>query len=374
MRLTPMTAVSVLAMALFSVGCGSEKPDSDADKANTDGSTPHAESDKPDASGEKSNGEYADAAGPPSEQVKSMFGGVKAEIISAKNPITPAKVELGRMLYYDDRISANGTISCNSCHKLDNYGVDSLPTSPGHDGTLGGRNSPTVYNAAAHVAQFWDGREADVEAQAKGPVLNPVEHGLEDGAQVEEIIKSIPGYAPLFAEAFPGEEDPITFDNFARAIGAFERKLVTKGRWDSWLAGEGAALTGQEKAGLDLFIETGCVTCHMGPYFGGSIYQKLGAIEPFHTADMGRFAVTQNEAEMNFFKVPGLRNVAETGPYLHDGSVGSLEEMVTIMAKHQLGKELTTAQVTDMVAFLKSLTGKIPDEYIKRPMLPEDEG
>lgn len=315
----------------------------------------------------------AKPAGPPSPEVKSMFGPGAVEFASAKNPITPAKVELGRMLYYDARMSANGTISCNSCHKLDSYGVDNLPRSPGHDGTLGGRNSPTVYNAAAHVAQFWDGRAEDVEAQAKGPVLNPVEHGLQSGDQVVEIIKGIPGYAPLFAEAFPGEEDPITFDNFALAIGAFERKLVTRGRWDRWITGEGTALTAQEKAGLDTFIETGCATCHMGPYFGGSIYMKMGAMESYHTEDLGRFAVTQNEAEKNFFKVPGLRNVAETGPYLHDGSIGSLDEVVNIMAKHQLGKNLTPEQTADIIAFLKALTGKIPEEYIKMPELPPSE-
>lgn len=372
MRSTFTAVAFSLALILAAGGCGkadTHDHDHDHDHETDEHETPAAHA-------ETGGGTPAEAAGstaPTPEEAKAMFGGVKMELVSAKNPITPAKIKLGRMLYYDERISANGTISCNSCHKLDNYGVDSLPTSPGHDGTLGGRNSPTVYNAAAHIAQFWDGRESDVEGQAKGPVLNPVEHGLESGEQVEEILKGIPGYAPLFAEAFPGEEDPITFDNFALAIGAFERKLVTKGRWDAYLEGEGAALTDQEKAGLETFIDTGCVTCHMGPYFGGLIYQKLGAIQPYHTDDMGRFAVTQNEAEKNFFKVPSLRNVAETGPYLHDGSVESLEEMIALMGRHQLGKQLTPQQIEDIAAFLKSLTGKIPTEYIKRPALPDED-
>jgi cytochrome c peroxidase len=253
---------------------------------------------------------------------------------------------------------------------LDKYGVDNLPTSPGHDGTLGTRNSPTVYNAAAQISQFWDGRAEDVEAQAKGPMLNPAEHGMTGSEQVVKILKGIPGYAPLFAEAFPGEADPITFDNFALAIGAFERKLVTRGNWDRWIAGEGSALKAQEKAGLDAFIEVGCTTCHVGAYFGGNTYMKMGTVVPYPSTDVGRFEVTKNEADKYAFKVPGLRNVAETGPYLHDGSIASLDEVVMLMGKHQLGKDLTPTQVSDIVAFLKALTGKIPTDYIKMPELP----
>jgi cytochrome c peroxidase len=309
-------------------------------------------------------------AGPASATVKNMFGQVTAEVASAGNPLTPEKIALGRMLFYDARLSASGTISCNSCHQLDNFGVDGKPVSEGHDGSLGTRNSPTVYNAAGQLAQFWDGREPDVENQAKGPVLNAVEHGMDDGAAVEKVLKGIPGYGPLFAAAFPGQAEPITFDNFALAIGAFERKLTTYGRWDRWLAGDGTAITQQEKAGLDVFVETGCATCHMGTNLGGSLFQKMGLVEAFHTADLGRYEVTQNEAEKNFFKVPGLRNIAQTGPYLHDGSVASLEQVTEIMAKHQLGKTLTPQQIADVTAFLKALTGKIPEEYIAKPELP----
>jgi len=310
------------------------------------------------------------AAGPPTAEIKAMFGSMPREMTSPDNPITPEKVALGRMLYYDDRMSKSGDISCNSCHVLDKYGVDGLATSPGHDGTLGARNSPTVYNAALQFVQFWDGREPTVEAQALGPILNPVEHGMPDGAAVETILRGIPEYAPLFAAAFPGEEQPITFQNVGQAIGAFERKLVTRGNWDRWLMGDGSALTVQEKRGLDAFIQTGCTTCHMGPDVGGSLYQKLGLLKPYDTADLGRYDVTHQDQDKFFFKVPLLRNVAETGPYLHDGSIETLEETVRIMADYQLGKTLTDQQVADMVAFMKALTGKIDEEYIAKPALP----
>jgi len=315
-------------------------------------------------------GDDTAAAGPPTPEIKNLFGQMPAEMTSASNPLSEDKIALGRMLYYDARVSANGTISCNSCHVLEEFGVDGLPTSPGHDGSLGTRNSPTVYNAALQVAQFWDGREPDVEAQSKGPVLNPVEHGLADAAAVEKILEGIPGYAPLFAAAFPGEADPVTFDNFALAVGAFERKLVTRGKWDRWLVGDGTALNKQERRGLQAFIDVGCTTCHMGPNLGGSLYQKLGLVEAYPTADLGRFDATKNEAEKHFFKVPLLRNIAETGPYLHDGSIESLDEVTVLMARHQLGKTLTPQQVTDVGVFLKALTGKIPAEYIAKPELP----
>ena len=312
------------------------------------------------------------AAGPPSQQIKTLFGTMPREMTSPANPITPEKVKLGRMLYYEDRLSASGDISCNSCHILDEYGVDGNATSPGHDGTLGARNSPTVYNAALQVAQFWDGRAADVEEQAKGPLLNPIEHGVKDEAELVAILKGIPGYAPLFAAAFPGEEDPITLDNVAKAIGAFERKLVTRGRWDRWLVGDGTALTVKERRGVETFMEVGCTTCHMGPNVGGSLFQKLGLVEPYPTDDLGRYEVTKNEQDKYVFKVPLLRNVAETGPYMHDGSVDSLRTVVTLMAKHQLGKTLTPQQTDDILAFLEALTGKIPADYIAEPERPAD--
>jgi cytochrome c peroxidase len=285
-------------------------------------------------------------------------------------PAADAVATLGKSLYFDARLSVNDTISCNSCHRLDKFGQDSEPTSPGHDGTRGGRNSPTTLNASLQFVQFWDGRAADVEAQALGPVLNPVEMGMADGAAVAAKIKGIAGYGPLFAAAFPGEADAVTFDNIGKAIGAYERTLLTPGRWDRYLGGDLTALTDAEKAGLDTFVATGCTACHSGVLLGGHMYNKIGLVQPYLTTDRGRAEVTGNEADAFFFKVPMLRNIAETGPYFHDGSVATLNDAVTLMARHQLGKELTPEEVTSIVTFLGALTGDVDAAKVAPPMLP----
>ena len=297
----------------------------------------------------------------------AAFAPLPANMNGDKKP-TDAQIKLGHQLYFDVRMSKNQDIACNSCHQLDKYGVDNQPRSKGHKGQLGGRNSPSVYNAAGHIAQFWDGRAADVEEQAKGPVLNPVEMALPSAAQAEKVLKSIPGYAPLFSAAFPGEKDPITFDNFAKAIGAFERQLVTPGRWDKFLAGDTSALSDDEKKGLNTFVKTGCTTCHAGPYVGGAMYQKAGLVKPWpNTEDKGRFDVTKKEADKFFFKVPSLRNVAKTAPYFHDGATAKLSDAVKMMAEHQLGKTLGDDEVKSIVAFLGALTGELPARWIKAP-------
>lgn len=281
-------------------------------------------------------------------------------------------MNLGRQLYYEKRLSKNHDISCNSCHDLANYGVDvrtpGAKTSSGHRAAMGDRNSPTVYNAALHFAQFWDGRAADVEEQAKGPVLNPVEMAMPDEASVLAVLKSIPAYEPLFKSAFPDDADPITYDNMAKAIGAFERKLVTKAPVDDFLGGKTDAIDTQQQRGLALFVDAGCIACHAGSNFGGQMYQKLGLLKPYTTADEGRFKVTKAESDKFMFKVPSLRNIAKTAPYLHDGSLATLEETVAMMAEHQTAKgKLTDAEKADLVAFLGALTGEIPQEYIKEP-------
>lgn len=284
------------------------------------------------------------------------------------NPITPEKVELGRLLYYDARLSKNHDVSCNSCHQLDKFGVDGEPTSPGHKGVRGGRNSPTSYNAALHIAQFWDGRAADVEAQAKGPVLNPVEMAMPDEATVVSVLKSVPGYEAKFKAAFPDAADPITYDNMANAIGAFERKLVTPSPWDAFLKGDKDALTAEQKRGFIAFSEAGCVTCHSGVGMGGGMYMKLGLVEPWpNQADQGKFDQTGVEGDKMMFKVPSLRNIEKTGPYFHDGQTKELSTAVKMMAKHQLGKELTDEQATSITIFLGALTGTPDAEYIKEP-------
>ncbi len=268
-------------------------------------------------------------------------------------------VSLGKKLYMDTRFSKNKKMSCNSCHNLSTFGVDNEPTSPGHEGKRGNRNSPTVLNASLHIAQFWDGRAADVEAQALGPVLNPGEMGLSSAAEVEQIIAADKEYPTMFKAAFPGESTPITFANFGKAIGSFERTLVTPSRYDEFAAGKADALTVEEKKGLKKFIDSGCTACHMGATFGGGMYQKLGLVKPYETKDLGRYEVSKNESDKFVFKVPSLRNVAETGPYFHDGSVKDLSTAVKLMGTHQLGKELSDDDVKSLVTFLKALTGNI---------------
>jgi len=304
------------------------------------------------------------------ERAQVLLGTLPSEVPNPANPVTPAKIELGRMLYYDERLSKNHDVSCNTCHLLDRFGVDGTATSTGHRGQQGDRNAPTVYNAALHIAQFWDGRAADVEEQAKGPVLNPVEMAMPSEAATVAVLASIPGYAPLFTAAFPEDEEPITYDNMARAIGAFERRLMTPAAYDAFLAGDDDALSDAQLAGLDVFLTSGCIVCHQGPALGGQLYQKLGLVKPYPTDDPGRAAVTGDEADRQFFKVPSLRNVVQTGPYLHDGSIERLEDVIHIMAVHQLGIELGEQKEAAIRTFLDALSGSADATLIARPELP----
>lgn len=305
----------------------------------------------------------------------ALFGTLPDDFAGEGRKPSAEKIDLGRKLYWDERLSKDDTVSCNSCHKLMEYGVDGQATSPGVGGTLGGRNSPTVYNAGGHLAQFWDGRAADLEEQAKGPILNPIEMGMADGDAVMKKLEAIPGYPELFKAAFPNDPTPMSYGNLGKAIAAFETGLVTKDSpYDKYLGGQADALTEQQLEGYDLFVSTGCNSCHGGALFGGQMYQKLGVVEPWETKDLGRFEATKKEEDKYFFKVPSLRNVAKTAPYLHDGSVATLDEMVKKMAKHQLGKDLGPGEVNKIVAFLETLTGEIPREYAKKPELPGLDG
>ncbi len=299
---------------------------------------------------------------------QKLFGTLPKVAENKDNPITDEKVALGKALYFDTILSKNQTESCNTCHNLDTYGVDNNPVSPGDKkGTFGGRNSPTVLNAALHIAQFWDGREPDVEAQAGGPVLNPVEMGMSSDKEVVERLSKVDAYKEMFAKAFPNDKVAITYDNMKKAIGAFERKLITPSRFDDYLAGNDAALSDMEKKGLKLFIDKGCTACHNGAVLGGTTFQKFGVFGNYwdltksKKIDNGKFDVTKNEADKYVFKTPSLRNVAKTYPYFHDGSVAELDNAVKIMAKAQLNQDLTDDETKAIVAYLNSLTGKIPE-------------
>jgi cytochrome c peroxidase len=283
-----------------------------------------------------------------------------------------AKIDLGRMLYYDARLSRSQTISCSSCHPLSAYGADGKATSDGHGGQRGTRNSPTVYNAALQFAQFWDGRAPDVEKQAQGPMLNPVEMAMRSEKAVAAVLKSMPGYVTAFRQAFPGDKDPVTFRHASEAIGLFERGLITPSRWDKFLKGDQTALTPEEKAGFNRFVATGCDTCHVGTLVGGGAFQKLGVMKEYpDTSDPGRYQVTQNQGDRMVFKVPSLRNVAMTAPFFHNGKVATLQDAVSQMAEYQTGRQLALADRDAIVTWLKSLTGEINAAYIKQPDLPK---
>ncbi|MEL7937295.1 cytochrome-c peroxidase [Pseudomonas delhiensis] len=284
-----------------------------------------------------------------------------------------AQVELGRQLFFEPRLSASHVISCNTCHNIGTGGADNVPASSGHAWQKGARNSPTVFNAVFNVAQFWDGRAKDLEEQAKGPVQNPVEmHNTPKN--VEAALKSMPEYVAAFGKAFPGDKQAVSFDNMARALQAFESTLITPdSRFDQYLKGDDKALDAKEKKGLQAFMSAGCISCHNGVNLGGQAYFPFGLVKKpdasiLPSGDKGRFAVTKTQNDEYVFRAAPLRNVALTAPYFHSGQVWDLEEAVTIMGTAQLGKQLDAGEVGDIVAFLKTVTGKQPQ--VQYPLLP----
>ena len=292
--------------------------------------------------------------------------------ISAPAPVqgvTALRVNLGRRLYYDTHLSVNNSLSCNSCHDLARYGVDpGRAVSLGHDQKPGGRNSPTVYNAVLEFAQFWDGRAPTLSAQAAGPMTNPVEMGMPGPAAVIAVLRANPEYVKMFRKAYPASKDPLTMDNVTDAIASFESGLVTPARWDDYLRGNRQALSEEEKAGLEIYLASGCASCHAGAAMGGNSYQKLGAFRDWpDQSDRGRFDVTGEQRDAMYFKVPMLRNVAETGPWFHDGKVKSLDEAVLLMGEYQCGRTLNPSDVHLIVAFLQALTGPLPSGYVQPP-------
>lgn len=289
----------------------------------------------------------------------AVFASLKAHIQKADTPEKQAKKKLGQMLYLDKNLSKARDISCNSCHKLDSFGVDSLATSPGHKGQLGDRNSPTTFNSSLHLSQFWDGRAKDLKEQATGPMQNPVEMALASEDEIIQRVKENAEYPALFKKAFPSKDSPVSIDSVAEAIAYFEESLITPAPFDDYLEGDLAALNEEQKKGLKTFVEIGCTACHSGVLLGGSMYQKLGLVKAYTTKDTGRHKATGKDADKYFFKVPTLRNIEKTGPYLHDGSIESLDEVVAVMGEYQLGRQLTKDEVDSIVSFLGSLTGEL---------------
>lgn len=289
------------------------------------------------------------------------------------NPATADKIALGTMLYFDPRLSVTHSISCASCHNIGLGGADNSPTSAGFHGTRGGRNSPTVFNAVYNFAQFWDGRAKDLEEQAGGPMVNPVEMASPK-QHVAEQLAALPKYRTDFARAFPGEATPVTLANAQKAIAVFEATLITPNApFDRFLRGEATALDANQKAGLTLFMDKGCSACHAGVNMGGTMYAKFGAVAAPDAryrpvGDKGRGGVTGKAADDYFFKVPSLRNIALTAPYFHTGAEQDLAKVVDVMARAQLGQTLTPAENAAIVAFLHSLTGDQP--RIVTPQLP----
>ncbi|MBM4180210.1 MAG: cytochrome-c peroxidase [Betaproteobacteria bacterium] len=288
--------------------------------------------------------------------------------IQAHKPKNPAMVELGKKLYFDPRLSRSGIMSCNTCHNLSMGGTDNIPTSVGDRWQQGPINAPTVLNSSLNLAQFWDGRAKDLKAQAGGPIANPGEMAFTHELAVD-VLNSIPAYKAEFKKAFG--KDKVNIDMVTDAIAAFEETLVTPdSRFDKWLKGDKKALTAQEKAGYELFKNSGCTACHYGPAMGGQSFQKMGLVKEYDTKNkaQGVAGLTGKDADRMKFKVPTLRNVEMTYPYFHDGAVWTLEEAVDIMGKLQLGRTYSKDEIAQIVAFLKTLTGKQPD--FKLPILP----
>mgnify|MGYP000630609206 FL=1 len=289
------------------------------------------------------------------------------------NPATPEKVKLGTMLYFESRLSESHTINCNSCHAIGHGGVDMLETSVGHRWQQGGRNAPTVLNSVFNTAQFWDGRAADLQEQAGGPIINPIEMASSHQHAIE-MLRKIPGYQEQFKAAFPDDPDPVNIDNVLKAIALFEATLITPhAPFDRYLRGEENAMTAEQKEGLRLFIDQGCASCHNGINVGGGMYAPFGVVERpgadfLPPTDKGRFEVTKSVDDEYVYKVPTLRNIALTPPYFHTGKSWDLRQAVAVMSSTQLGAELTDEEVGKITAFLHALTGDQPQ--VVYPVLP----
>jgi cytochrome c peroxidase len=334
-------------------------------------------------SGKKESTKVVTAAAPVEDSTltiaRNFFKQLPAVAENIDNKVTPAKVQLGKVLYYDSRLSRTGNNSCNSCHNLETNGVDNKVTSTGDAGKKGLRNSPTVFNAALNNMQFWDGRAKDVEEQAGMLILNHTEMAIPHKGFLIERLNGIKFYKDMFKTAFPGEAKPITYGNLQKAIAAFERTLLTPSRFDKYMQGDVNAITPEEKEGLRFFVTSGCVGCHYGVGIGGGTMQRFGLVTDYSTLtnskvyDEGRETLTKDKGDKEVFKVSGLRNIAGTSPYFHDGSIANLDSAVKIMGKAQLNTDLSDVQINKIVAFLNTLSGDvsaeaktIPPELLKK--------
>lgn len=309
------------------------------------------------------------------QKATEAFKPLPADMATAQSPLPKARVELGRKLFFDPRLSADGTIACATCHRPALYGTDALPKSIGVKHRPNARNAPTVLNAALQFTAHWTGNRADVEDQATQALIGHASFGNPDYAAVVRKIKAMPDYPEAFRQAFPDVPDPIQPNNWGKAIGAYERTLVSSAPFDAFLNGRTKALSGQARRGLSTFLEVGCASCHNGTGVGGDTFKKFGVFEDYwkqtgsRIIDEGRFKDTKNEADKFIFKVPSLRNVAMTPPYFHDGSVTDLARAIRIMGKLQLRKDLNDRQIDDLIAFLQCLTGPLPKQFATEPVL-----
>jgi cytochrome c peroxidase len=309
-------------------------------------------------------------------QAKTHFAPLPRAWGTSEFPTSPERVALGRMLFFDPRLTIEGNVSCATCHQPAFYGTDALPKSIGVQHRQHFRNAPSTLNAALNIAEHWRGDRKNLEDQALQALTSPISSGHTDSAAVIAKVRAIKGYAPLFAKAFPKSPNVMTADNLAVAIGAYERTLATPAPFDAFLRGDTQALSPAAKAGLHKFMTLGCSGCHSGAGVGGGTYQKFGVVEDYwkgtgsHEIDKGRFDVTKNPADMYVFRVPSLRNVAMTAPYFHDGSVQRLPDAVRIMGRVQLGVTLTEDDTQEIESFLESLTGELPPDFRNVPVLP----
>ena len=309
------------------------------------------------------------------KQAQEIFKSLPKDMATSEFPVTKPRVELGRMLFFDPRFAIDANVSCATCHQPTLYGTDGLTKSIGVQQRRQPRNAPTILNSAMNI-NHWRGDRDSVEDQAVKALIAPVNTGQPDEKAVLDRLALIPGYAPLFKAAFPDDAAPTTLQNMAKAIGSYERTLVSRSPFDAYLAGDLSALSPTARAGLEKFIATGCVACHEGVGVGGGMFQKFGVLEDYwkatgsQTIDKGRIDVTKNPDDLYVFRVPSLRNVAMTAPYFHDGSIAALPGAVRVMGRVQLGLALADADIGEIVAFLESLTGELPANFATVPALP----